>query len=184
MGIPVPSDFNACLDWLWPQEGGYSVDPVPTNMGIEQDELDAWCHLHGSPTIDVKDITKPTATAIYRASYWNPYSPLCPPGVNLVFFDTSVNQGQAAAVVLLQRALGIESDGHWGVITQAHVKNINQPGPNGGPALNTSAGVIHEMTEMRIHRYKGTRDFKKYGEDWLRRAGECQALALRMAGAA
>lgn len=179
---PVPSDFNACLAWLWPVEGGYSVDPVPTNMGIEQDELNAWCALHGSPPISVKDITQPTAAAIYKASYWQPYSGLLPPGVNLVFFDTNVNQGDMIGVRFLQQALGIQADGHWGVITMAAVKNINKPGGNGGPPLHTSRDIIMEMTSMRVHRYKGTKDFAKYGDGWLKRADDCQTLALQMAG--
>lgn len=182
--MTVPSDFNSCLDWLWPQEGGYSVDPVPTNMGIEQEELTEWCYLHNSPEISVKEITKPTATAIYLASYWNPFCPELPPGVNLMFFDTGVNQGVHIAVVFLQRAMGIPGDGHWGVVTQANVKRIDKSGPNGGPLLVTSSLLIRSMATMRVHRYRGTRDFKKYGKDWINRVGACQVLALKMAGVA
>lgn len=151
-------------------------------MGIEQEELDEWCYLHKSPTIDVKDITKPTAMAIYQASYWNPYCPELPSGVNLMFFDTGVNQGVRIGVVFLQQALGIVSDGHWGAVTQANVKRIDAPGPNDGPPLVTSSLVIRSMATMRIHRYRGTKDFKKYGKDWINRVGACQVLALKMAG--
>lgn len=185
MNLP-PSDFNACRAWLRPIEGLKSNDPDDpggkTYEGITQREYDAWCHLKGSAPADVFQASDATITAIYQAQYWQPYCSLLPPGVNLVFFDVHVNQGQVPAVTFLQQALGIEADGHWGVVTMSAVKNINQPGPNNGPPLNESKNVIREMSAMRIHRYKGTKGYWKFGKGWFERAYECQALALKMAG--
>lgn len=171
----IPSDFNACRAWLRPIEGLKSNDPDDpggkTYEGIEQREYTAWLALHGQPPADVFKASDATITAIYLAQYWQPYCSLLPPGVNLVFFDTNVNQGQVVAVTFLQRALGIEADGHWGVVTMAAVKGIKQLVP-----------VITDMTAMRVHRYKGTKGYWKFGKGWLERADECQALALKMAG--
>lgn len=182
----VPSDFAACRAWLRPIEGLKDNDPDDpggkTYEGITQREYSAWCLLHGSPAADVFKASDATITTIYQAQYWNPYCGLLPPGVNLLFFDTNVNQGQSVAVAFLQRALGIIADSHWGVVTMAAVKGINRPGPNNGPPLITSKDVIAEMTAMRIHRYKGTKGYWKFGKGWLERADECQALALKMAG--
>lgn len=176
---PIASDFTACRAWLMPIEGGYTVDQGgPTQEGIEQREYDAWCKLNNSTSGPVKDASEATLTAIYKAQYWNPYCPFLPPGVNLVFFDTSVNQGPGIGVVFLQRSLGVEADGHFGVVTAAAVKAIGQPG---GVSAKT---VIDEMTDMRVHRYKGTRDFAIDGDGWLSRAAKCKATAYQMAGLA
>jgi lysozyme family protein len=175
----VPGDFNACRAWLVPEEGGLSDDPEDpggrTFEGITQAEYDAWCRLHNQPPGDVAKATEATVTAIYQQQYWMPYCALLPPGVALVFFDTSVVQGQHIAVVFLQRSLGIEADGHFGLITAASVKDIN----NGGVR---SRDVIIEMTSLRLSRFKGTKNFKRFGKGWLARADACQTLALKMAG--
>lgn len=186
MATPIASDFNACRAWIRPEEGLKDNDPDDpggkTFEGITQREYNAWLSLHGAPPADVFKANDVTITTIYRAQYWNPYCPLMPPGVGLVFFDTNVNQGQSVAVAFLQRALKIPADEHFGVVTAAAVKNINQPGPNQGPPLNTGKEVIDAMTAMRIHRYHGTRGFWKYGKGWLARAAACQAEAYKMAG--
>lgn len=177
----VPSDFQACRDWLKQPgiEGGYTVDQGgPTMEGIEQADYDAWLTLHGvkPPFPSVKDANEATLTAIYKSQYWNPYAPMLTPGVNLVFFDIDVNQGQGIAVVFLQQALKIEADGKFGVQTAAAAKNIGQP----GGAL--AKDVIDVMTNLRIHRYHGTRGFAKDGAGWLNRARRCHDLAYKMAG--
>lgn len=177
----IPSDFQACRDWLKSPgiEGGYTVDQGgPTMEGIEQADYDAWLKLHGvkQPFPSVKDANEATLTAIYKAQYWNPYCPMLPPGVNLVFFDTDVNQGGGIAVVFLQRAMKIVADGKFGLQTAAAAKSIDQP--NGVSVKE----VIDEMTASRIHRYRGTRGFAQDGKGWLSRAGKCQALAYQMAG--
>lgn len=179
--MTVPSDFQACRAWLKQPgiEGGYSVDSGgPTMEGIEQADYDAWLHLHDvkPPYPSVKDANEATLTAIYQAQYWNPYCPLLPPGVNLLFFDTDVNQGAGIAVVFLQRSLKITADRKFGLQTASAVKFINQPGGA------TAKDVIDEMTLMRIHRYHGTHDYAKYGTGWLDRAARCKTLAYQMAG--
>jgi lysozyme family protein len=175
-------DFDACRAWIRPEEGLRSNDPDDpggkTYEGIEQREYDAWLHLHGQPPADVYKASDTTITAIYLAQYWNPYCPVLPPGVALVFFDTNVNQGQSVAVTFLQRALRIEADGHFGVVTASAVKRINQPG---GAA---SKAVIDSMTLQRISRYHGTKGFWKFGEGWLNRAKLCREEAYKMAGVA
>lgn len=176
----IPGDFAACRAWIRPEEGLRSNDPDDpggkTYEGVTQREYDSWCMLHGSPSGDVYKASEATITSIYQQQYWQPYCPLLPPGVALVFFDTNVNQGQGVAVTFLQQALGIIADARWGLVTAAHVKNINQPG-----GMN-SKDIIVDMTAMRVHRYKGTRNFWKFGHDWLARAARCQAQALLMAG--
>lgn len=176
--MTAPSDFAACRAWLMTEEGGYSVDPVPTFEGIEQADYDGWLTLHGvkAPFPSVKNADEATITAIYKAQYWSPYCSFIPPGVNLVFFDTNVNQGQGIAVRFLQRSLKIVADDKFGVQTAAAVKSIGQPN---GP---TAQYVIDTMTALRVYRYHGTKDYAKYGEGWLKRAAACQKLAYQMAG--
>lgn len=175
-------NFTACRAFLKrPRiEGGKDDDKRDsggrTNEGIEQREYTAWCKLHGSPAGDVWDASEITLTEIYRVQYWNPYCDFLPKGVDLVFFDINVNQGQHFAVVSLQQALGIEADGHWGVVTAAAVKDIDV---DGHP---TAKMVIDSMTVQRIHRYHGTRNFNIDGKGWLYRADDCQKVAEAMVG--
>ncbi|HEX8838259.1 MAG TPA: glycosyl hydrolase 108 family protein [Candidatus Acidoferrum sp.] len=154
-------------------EGGKDDDPHDpggrTNEGIEQREYDAWCRLHNTSSGDVWNASEPTLTEIYRVQYWNPYCDFMPKGVDLVFFDINVNQGQHFAVVSLQQALGIEADGHFGLVTAATVKDIKDP-----------ADVVRSMTAQRIHRYHGTAGFPRYGDGWLYRAADCQKIAEGM----
>jgi lysozyme family protein len=162
----LKSDFPVCRAWL--QQPGFAE--------ITQREYAAWCALHGSPAGDVVKASPDTITAIYRSQYWNPYCPLLPAGVNLVFFDIAVAQGQDTAVRILQQALGIEADGHFGVVTAAAVKHMNRP------SSVSSELVIRMMTSARIHHYRGTQNFELEGKDWTDRAYRCQAVAFTLAG--
>lgn len=177
-------NFGPCRAWLKQDgiEGGKDDDKRDpggrTNEGIEQRECDAWCHLRNLPKIDVWDASEDMLTEIYRVQYWSPYCDYLPKGVDLVFFDVHVNQGQRVAVEFLQQALGIEADGHWGLVTAAHVKDIDA-----GGNYPTSKMVIDSITRQRIHRYRGTRNFDLYGHGWLSRADRCEVLGYTMAAA-
>src|SRR5215475_4531591 len=98
-------NFSACLAFDERQdiEGGNDDDPQDpggrTSRGIEQREYDAWNHLHGAPTGDVWTAPQHTIDAIFEHSYWQPYCDVLPLGIDLMYFDTAVNEGPHKATL-------------------------------------------------------------------------------------
>lgn len=142
-----------------------------TMCGIIQREYDLWRKGHGLATQDVRKLTAEEGEAIYRVAYWQPHCTFLPPGLDLQFFDESVNAGPTEAIRILQVALGIKNDGDWGPQTQAAVTL----------AGNDAVAHIERFTSRRIEVYKEMPGFKYFGEDWVRRAHEIGAAALSMA---
>jgi lysozyme family protein len=70
--------------------------------------------------VDIRNLTREGAKAIYRSEYWDACScDAFPPPLALALFDCAVNQGQVKAVRLLQRALRVADDGIVGPATVA-----------------------------------------------------------------
>ncbi len=67
-------DFNKILEYLYPQEGGYSNRKAdlggPTKLGVTQFTYDWYNKRNKIPTQNVKNITKGEATKIYYDYFW------------------------------------------------------------------------------------------------------------------
>lgn len=124
----------------------------------------------GEHVRSVKLITRAEGEDIYDSSYWLPYCPQLPTGLDLCFFDAAVNQGTHQAIRILQVALGVADDGAWGSQTEAAVK--------GG--FNVTV-AIHAFTARRAAVYRQTANYRYFGADWERRASEIGNAALQMA---
>jgi len=96
--------FGTAADFVLKQEGGYVANDAgkgPTNMGINS---------QANPGVDVKNLTREGAKAIYKSKYWdaiggdklNEQSP----ALALVAFDTAVNMGPETAKKLVAEAGG------------------------------------------------------------------------------
>lgn len=159
----------------WNDPRNYSNDKYDpggqTFNGIIAREYDLWRKGHSLPTQDVRKMTKEEGEAIYRVSYWMPHSPVLPPGLDLQYFDTAVNMGTTEAIKILQYALGVPSDGDWGPQTSAAVTL----------ATNDLKAHIENFTLRRQAVYRQLSGFPYFGTDWLRRAAEIGAQALKMA---
>jgi lysozyme family protein len=166
---PYPND--------WSNPRNFSNDPHDpggeTMCGIIQTEYNAYRAAKGEPLQDVSKITQDEGADIYYNGYWLPNCPKLSPGLNLCQFDEGVNAGPATATRLLQRALGIPSDGIWGPQTDAAVKAITNP-----------TAVIAAFTSQREAYYRSLSTFQYFGTDWIRRSQEIGAEALKMAAAA
>jgi len=103
---------------------------MDTNWGhairfaMEQDsrptleEHNAFRRSHFDPDLgDVGSASQQEIETIYRISYWMPYGPTLPSGLDLFFFDTAAADGVPSAVKALQRALDVDPDGHIGIVT-------------------------------------------------------------------
>lgn len=158
--------FPRALAWVLQSEGGNDDDPDDpggrTSRGVIQKEYNAYLQLMGRPSSDVWQAPQADINSIYQRSYWLPYCPLLPYGVDYTFFDENVNAGLHEAVLILQRALGVTADGHIGMITTAAWKNTDP------------ATLIDAMAQQRVLVYKQTRNFWKYGKGWLARTETCR----------
>lgn len=70
------------------------------------------------PDVDIINLTQDQAKAIYLKEYWNTSG--CDKlkfELQYIHFDTAVNMGVGAAIKLLQKACGVESDGVIGSYT-------------------------------------------------------------------
>lgn len=118
------SGFFQALPLVLDAEGGLVDDPDDrgglTNHGVTQVTYNRWLEDTGRPKQSVSKITNDEVISIYHTYYWvkGHCDALAWP-VSYVHFDGCVNHGTAAAIKILQRALDVADDGHWGPKTQA-----------------------------------------------------------------
>lgn len=143
----MEANFKQALHWVRQSEGGNDDDPADsggrTSRGITQREWDAYCRIAGLGHSDVWKAPDGAIDDIYHRSYWNPYCPTLPPGVDYLFFDISVLGGLKRAVEALQDALDVGVDGHIGIVTSAAMSHITDLGK-----------VIDDMSAHRLGFYK------------------------------
>lgn len=162
---PLPDD--------WSNHRNYSNDPHDpggaTQCGITQREYDHYRLGKGLHTQSVRSLSRDEGNDIYFNSYWKPYCPNLPAGLDLCFFDTAVNEGPHAAVKILQKALDLEPDGTWGPATTLAVRG----------AFNLPE-VVNAFTAARKDEYRHLGNYRYFGTDWERRASEIGTAAQKM----
>ena len=170
----VASNFPHDLALVRASEGGNDDDKDDpggrTSRGVTQREYNAACQLNGWPQGDVWKATEDQINHIYHDQYWEPWCDKFPAGLDYLFFDECVNNGQHEAAILLQRGLGVEADGHIGVATLAAIAKCD------------TKTVIIASSEHRRSFYKQLKTFWKYGRGWLSRVDRVQNDALAMVG--
>lgn len=146
------------------EEGGYSADRNDpgnwTGGEIGEGVLKGTKYgiaSHVYPDLDIQNLTLEQAKEIYRRDYWNRIKgDELPWPLALYVFDSAVNQGPVSAVMLMQDALGVQSDGAVGPVTLAAAKVA-------------SDRSIDKFMALRARRYSRTRNFDLYGTGWLTR---------------
>ncbi len=170
--IAATDRFDVCLPYILKGEGGNDDDPNDpggrTSRGIIQREYDAYRRLKNLPPADVWHATDEEVRDIYLSSYWLPWCPKLPPGVDLCYFDMAVNSGPHEATKLLQRALRVNDDGHFGVVTL------------GALADAKNADLVEEFSDQRRDFYRSLRTFKYFGKGWLSRVQTIENAATKM----
>lgn len=174
-------NFDQAYKYVQIDEKGKDDDPDDsggrTCDGITQREYNAWCALHHSPSGDVWNITEDTKRAIYKQQYWLPYCDSMPNGLDYEFFDMAVNMGMHEAIVLLQRTLGVDDDGHYGAITAKAVKDI----PNMSMFIDSLSDTRrHFYTNLIASRPKDA----KFRRGWMNRVDHAELNAQRIETAA
>lgn len=146
-------DFNTAFDRLLGNEGGYSNNPNDpggeTNWGISK---------RSYPHVDIRNLTRDGAKAIYLADFWNRiHADELPQGAVFQAFDFAVNSGIETAVRKLQRAVGVADDGHWGPVTHAAALALSP------------TDMIMLLNAERIEFMTSLSNWKDAGRGWMRR---------------
>jgi lysozyme family protein len=125
-----PTTFDQCIDLVIGHEGGYVNDPDDpggeTNWGISK---------RAYRKVDIKNLTKEDAKAIYKKDYWDNFKVgKLPPNLRYIYFDMCINMGSRNAGKVLQRAANaknpalakIKIDGMVGPNTIKAVKRVEK----------------------------------------------------------
>jgi lysozyme family protein len=155
---------DLAIDAVLEHEGGYVNDPNDpggaTKWGISS---------RAYPDMDIAELTKEDARDIYVNDYWMPMR--CdelPSGLDLLVFDAAVNQGQGAAAIMLQQAVGARVDGIIGPRTMDNVQ------------MGNPEAAIRELVALRATRYGNISTFPRYGLGWMRRLADMHQRALNL----
>jgi len=165
------SNFTKSLSLVLQSEGGNDDDPADhggrTSRGITQAEYTAWRTERGQSFLDVWRAPQSDIIAIYHDEYWQPQCDSLPPGVDYLYFDMAVNAGPTRATELLQRALGVASDGRIGPVTRLAIANAN------GRDLVEDFSAEKEAFYRALHQ-------PKFLNGWLNRVAFTKQNALKM----
>lgn len=146
-------DFNTAFDRLMDNEGGYVNDPKDpggeTKFGISK---------RSYPQLDIKNLTRDQAKAIYLRDFWNAIdADALYDGVAFQTFDFAVNSGISTAVRALQRALNVADDGHFGPASEAAAKAMGE------------ADQIMRLLAERLDFMRKLSNWKDAGAGWAGR---------------
>lgn len=167
----MKENFASCLDIILKHEGGYVDHPEDpggaTNMGITIGALSDWLGREASKD-EVRELDRETAAQIYKANYWDKVKgDSLPGGVDLIVFDSAVNQGVSAASKILQGAVGTTADGIVGSQTIAATRSKDP------------LKIIEDVNAERAYRYAGLN--RTFHRGWFRRLASVTVASLDMA---
>ena len=161
------ANFNNVMDEVFSHEGGYVNHPKDpggeTNYGIAK---------RSHPDVDIRNLTRTQAAAIYRREYWiKVRGDELPAGLDLVAMDGAVNSGVKRGAQWLQRGIGLTGksvDGAIGPVTVAAAKAADVQ------------KAVKDACAARMSFLHGLSTFKTFGRGWSRRVAEVEAAALKM----
>jgi lysozyme family protein len=172
------SNFLACFAETESFEGGYVNNPHDpggaTLKGVTQAVYSAWRRHQGLAAAPVKDATDAEIQAIYRLQYWDAVrGDELYDGLDLVMVDTGWGSGPVTAIKFLQRQIGADVDGQFGLQTLDALK----------PHWN-SPGLINALCAVRMSFFQRLTTWLYFGVGWTRRLNGVKAKALEMNAAA
>ncbi|HEX8812876.1 MAG TPA: glycosyl hydrolase 108 family protein [Terracidiphilus sp.] len=121
------------------------------------------------PKLDIASLTLDDARALFKADYWDRlHCDEMDPGLALVAFDASVNNGVGAAIKWLQAAVRVKVDGVFGDVTLAAVQIANP------------VETLVELHAARINMMAKLPTWQTFGAGWSRRLARIPYEAGKM----
>ena len=138
--------FLTSVNRVLGHEGNYVNNPNDpggeTNWGISK---------RSYPQLDIRNLSREDAIAIYERDFWNPIKLSVPDSVKYQMFDFAVNSGIDNSIRALQRAIGVSDDGHWGSISDGTAQSTAES----DMLMLTVAERIDFMTKRSNWQYAG-----------------------------
>jgi len=136
-------------------EGGYTNNPTGQDPG---GETKYGISKRSYPDVDIGGLTVEDAKRIYRRDFWDALRlDELPELVGETVFDAAVNSGRRAAVLWLQKAIGVEADGVLGPKTIAATK-----------AADVTVTVMR-FNGQRLAFLADLRTWNVFGRGWAKR---------------
>jgi len=156
------SQFLRCINRVLGNEGGYVNDPEDpggeTKWGI--------CK-RSYPNIDIKNLTRDQAIAIYYRDFWMKiHGNEISDGCAYQLLDAAVNSGCPQAIRFMQRALGVADDGHFGPVSMEAMRHASE--------MQVVLLVIAERMEFMTV----LKNWPSAGKGWTRRMATNVRYAL------
>jgi lysozyme family protein len=148
--------FEEAIERVLGHEGGYVNDPEDpggeTKWGISK---------RSYPHLDIRALTREQAKELYRTGFWNPVLAfISDNALKFQMLDAAVNHGMGNAVRILQRALDVADDGHFGPISRAVL------------AALPIADVHLRFISFRIRFFTKLSTFPRFGRGWMERVAQ------------
>lgn len=155
----MSAQFIKIINRVLGHEGGWVNDPndpgLETKWGISK---------RSYPNVDIKNLTRNQAIAIYHRDFWVPIGgDMVSDGAAHQLMDGAVNSGPREAIRFLQRAVGVADDGHFGPVSKAAMAKM------------TESDFIMLYVAERMEYMTKLKNWIHHGKGWIRR----MALNLR-----
>lgn len=118
------------------------------------------------PTLDIRNLTREAAKAIYRRDFWDAVKgDSLPPAFAFQALDAAVNHGPGRARKWIQLAVGVTADGVIGPVTLAAIANKG------------ASDLVLLFNAVRLQFYSDLPTWTTFGRGWARRVAENLRLA-------
>lgn len=148
--------FETAVNRVLENEGGYVwniSDPGgETKWGISKRQY---------PNLNIKELTKEDAKKIYKQDFWDRIDgDELPEDVAFQVFDAAVNHGIGNAIRMLQRAIGVVDDGHFGPLSHAGVRRL------------AHVDLVLLFNAERLNFYTKLSTWPSFGKGWVNRVAD------------
>lgn len=164
----MSADFNTAVEFVFKHEGGLSYHPDDpgglTNFGISQ---------RAYPNLNIRALTIDQAREIYRRDYWERCR--CadlPSALGFLLFDSAIQHGASTAILTLQRALKVKSDGIIGPVTLSAAASTL--------LLESIPEFVARRSLLYARRYAVDTMIDTFGLGWFRRLAAAHQAALKL----
>lgn len=145
--------FDILINRVLGHEGGYANDLTDpggeTKWGISK---------RSYPHLNIKDLTRDQAVAIYYTDFWKPLKgDRLHDGTAYQLLDSAVNSGITQSIRFLQRALEVADDGVFGPVSLRASENMSES----DQIMRFLAERIEFMTKLK--------NWPNHGKGWMRR---------------